>query len=80
MKKYWKQIDNFEYDSVECCVESLLDNSYKVSEWIIDISKRLKVEKHSYPIRLFRVKVNEFGFNGPSELQNIYKRFADNDF
>ena len=80
MKKPWKIIEEFNYESVIECVEDLQIKGYKASEWITDIAKKLEVKQHIYPIELFRVKTSDLGFNDACKLKEIYEKFYSEGF
>ena len=73
MHHVWKQIDSIEFDSFEECVTEYKQN-YKLSPWIHDIIKKNSYEfdKTTFPIRLVRIKLIDFGFECPTELQEVY--------
>jgi len=76
MNASWKVINGFYYDSVIECVEDIQTKGYKVSEWIVDIAKKLYVQQHIYPIELYRVKASNLGFNKAYKLKDIYEEFS----
>ena len=80
MNTPWKTVQGFEYNSVGECVNKLKEGGYKVSEWIAHIGDNLEVKSHNYPIDLFRVKVSDFGFDGPCKLKDIYDKFSAKGF
>ena len=75
MEKNWKVINEIKYKNLNNCVESLINEKYIVSHWIIDIAKKTKTDfnKIKFPIELVRVKVSELGVNEPTTLKKIYE-------
>ena len=78
----WKTINNVKYPTSKDCLEDLGANNFVCSEWIKDIfSKKIfEYSKNSYPINLIRIKVSDFGFNGPIELKEFYNKIEENNF
>lgn len=78
----WLEISNFEFSNINECLKRLKEKNCYVSPWIENICEKynykfVKIEK---PKVLTRVKVEDFGFNGPTELQAIYKKIENEGF
>lgn len=80
--KIWKTIENIKYyNSIEC-LKDLKNKKYICSEWIKDIfsKKGFEFSKYDYPLHLIRIKVSDFGFKGPVQLQELYDKIRKNNF
>ena len=82
MTEVWKEIKSPEYNSCNACIQDLKKKNYKLSLWIEDIFKinNFDFKNNNFPIKLVRKNVNEFGFNGPTEIQNLYKEIKKSGF
>jgi len=82
MAQIWKEIKSISYDTCDDCIEDLKKNNYKLSLWIEDIFKinNFNFKKYNLPIKLVRKSVKEFGFKGPTEIQDIYKEIEKSGF
>lgn len=77
MKKPWKIITTFKfYNLKKDGLKFLNKNNFKTSPWINDIviKNNYFLDEKILPIKLFRIKVKELGFNKPTYLKNIYKK------
>lgn len=76
------EISDINYKNSIECLEDLKSKKYICSEWIIDIFTRniFNYDKYVYPLKLYRIKLSDFGFNKPTELQQFYKKIEKSDF
>tara|TARA_Y100001970_G_C14159139_1_gene817454 strand:+ start:230 stop:706 length:477 start_codon:yes stop_codon:yes gene_type:complete len=81
MSTEWLKIDNFKFDKCTECIDELKKNNFYVSPWIENIVKKydFKFDKKKLPIILKKVKVKDLGFNGPTELEKIYKKIESSE-
>ena len=82
MDNTWKKINSIKFSNCVECLQDLKKNNFKTSPWIDDIVKRYnyKFDNSYLPIKLVKKKVSEFGFTGPTELQEIYKKTLEKGF
>ena len=82
MNKGWKNIEKINYKNCLECIEDFKKKNYKISPWIEDIVKRNKFDFNncSFPIKLIKIKVSDFGFTSATELQEIYNKIKDSGF
>ena len=82
MSKIWKNIDSFKYNNLDECVIDMIQDGYKLSPWIENIVEinDFRFNNYSFPIKLVRKYVNEFGFDKATEIQNIYKEIKNSGF
>jgi len=82
MNKVWKIIKPNKYKNLSICIKDLKKNKVYISPWIEDIlkNKKNKIITSKKTVYLFRVKVSSLGFNKPTQLKDIYKRFKKNNF
>ena len=75
----WLEISNFEFSNINECIKRLKEKNCYVSPWIENICEKYnyKFVKIKKPKVLARVKVEDFGFKGPTELQAIYKKIEN---
>ena len=76
MNQVWKNIKSVDYKSCDDCISDFKKKNYKISPWIENFikNKNLKFKNYDYPIQLVRKNVSSLGFDGPTELQEIYKK------
>lgn len=81
MLKTWKIIDLSKYKSIKQCLKEVKKKNF-VSPWIEDIVKNKKnkflIKKEK--VKLYKIKVKNLGFNGPTKLKDIYKKINKNNF
>ena len=77
MKKIWKIIKPRKYKSILTCVKDLKKKGVHLSPWIEDLvlNKKNKLSMIKKKVFLYRIKVKELGFNKPTQLKDIYKKF-----
>ena len=82
MNKVWKIIKPNKYKNLSICIKDLKKNKVYISPWIENIlkNKKNKIITSKKTVYLFRVKVSSLGFNKPTQLKDIYKRFKKNNF
>ena len=80
MRTPWKIIKECNYTSTESCVNQLIAEGYKPSDWIKDIARTLPLGRHSFPFTLYRIHVSDLGLQKACKLKIIYKRFSEEGF
>ena len=73
----WLKITEIKFKNTQECIYELKNKGFFVSAWIDNIVEKYnyKFEKLDKAIILNRVKLREFGFDGPTELKDIYQKF-----
>ena len=76
MNKVWKTIKSVDYKSFDDCINDFKKKNYRISPWIENIVKNKNPQfgNYDYPIQLVRKNVSSLGFDGPTELQEIYNK------
>jgi len=73
----WKKINKIKYKNLNDCVKDFRQKKYILSDWILDVVKKIKNKKYDnlkiYEIH--KITVKELGFKRPTTLKNIYKKF-----
>ena len=82
MVDIWKEIKSIEYKSCDEGIRDLKKNNYKLSLWIEDIFNinNFNFQNYNLPIKLAKKSVKELGFEGPAEIQDIYKEIKKSKF
>ena len=78
----WIKIPEIKFKNANECVIELKNKGFYISPWIENIVAKYnyKFEKNNLPINLDRITVNDLGFNGPTELLDIYNKLESSGF
>jgi len=79
-KKPWITLDKPRFKTVKSFLLFFKKKKIFLSPWIVDIFKKKKFKNVKYPVRLYKVKVTDLGFNVPTELKNIYSKLKQKGF
>ena len=78
MKKWINLILDGDETSAGLVVE-LLSKDYKLSDWIIDISRRLNSDlKREY--ELWSISLGDLGFDGPTKIKDFYAKLENSGY
>ena len=78
MKKWKKLILNGD-ETADNIVSELIGKGYKLSDWIIDISRRLNSDlKREY--ELWTISLGDLGFDGPTKIKDFYAKLENSGY
>lgn len=71
----WKTINKISHKSFQEIIDNFKKQNIQISPWINNIFKRkdFNVQKIKLPLNLYRVSLQNLGFKGPTELQQVYE-------
>ena len=77
-KKIWKTINKFSFKDTNACLKYLKKKNIIASPWILDIfmKRNYSFLKYKNPIKLYRVKLSDFGIKSPITLKFFYKKLS----
>ncbi len=78
----WLKIDKVSYNNVSQLLQGLKQKNYQTSHWIDNIfeKKQASLDNLQLPINLYRIKLVDLGFNGPTELKDFYDKAIKTGF
>lgn len=72
----WLVLERNKYNDIDDIVSALVDQGYKVSDWIVDIASRLNKKSLPNDIWLYRVCLADLGLSAATTLENVYATAA----
>ena len=78
----WKRIDSINFDDCNQLLIKLKLDGHIISPWIENIVSinLYRFNEYEFPIYLVRKKLEDFGFDGPTELKMVYSQIQKNGF
>lgn len=72
--KLWKLLKKPPYESGYQYCDELVAKGYRLSDWITDVALKpgFVIKEVQWPLPLVRVRLEMFGFRGPTTLETFY--------